>query len=397
MEILLADWIGLLLRWAHVMTGIAWIGTSFYFIWLDASLRQRADSPAGVAGESWQVHGGGFYQVEKYMVAPANLPAELHWFKYEAYFTWLTGIALLIAIYYWSAGSYLIDAGVMELSPTAAILISAGSLAAGWGLYDLACRSPLGTATGRLAVFVFLLTTAAAWGYGEIFSGRAAFLHVGALVGTIMVGNVFFIIIPNQKKTVAALKAGETPDASLGQQAKQRSLHNNYLTLPVILMMVSNHYPLLYAQGRGWVMAAGIVLLGGLVRHWFNSHNSGHKDWTYPFLLPASVIAVVCLAGFSLVRPANEFAGETVTYAEVAPVVRTHCVNCHAARPTDEDFEEPPADLVLQTGAQLRAAAQKVYARVVLSDSMPLGNKTAMTAEERALLGAWIDQGAALE
>ena len=396
MELVLADWIGLVLRWAHVMTGIAWIGTSFYFIWLDASLRKRQDMAEGLAGESWQVHGGGFYQVEKYLVAPAGLPEELHWFKYEAYFTWLTGIGLLIVLYYWSASSFLVDATVMELSPRSAILISAGSLAAGWGLYDLACRSPLGGRTAPLALFVFLLIVLAAFGYGQVFGGRAAFLHVGALIGTIMVGNVFFVIIPNQKKTVAALKAGETPEARFGLQAKQRSLHNNYLTLPVIVTMVSSHYPLLYAQGRGWIMAAGIVLVGGLVRHWFNSHNSGQKDWSFPFLLPGALAGLALLIAVSLVRPANQFAGEALAYADVAPILRARCVSCHAVRPTDGDFDAPPADLVFEQPAQVKAAAQRIYAQTVLSDAMPLGNKTEITPEERALLGAWIDQGAPL-
>jgi uncharacterized membrane protein len=396
MEVVVADWISLALRWAHVMAGIAWIGSSFYFVWLDASLRRTEPAKPGVAGESWMVHGGGFYQVEKYSVAPEHLPKELHWFKYEAYFTWLTGFLLLAIIYYWGAEAYLIDRSMLALSPLVAIAISIGSLIVGWLVYDLLCRSPLGQRSVPLAAAVFLLVVLAALGYGLVFSGRAAFLHAGVFIGTIMVANVFFIIIPNQKKTVAALLAGNSPDPALGVQAKQRSLHNNYLTLPVILMMVSNHYPLLYGGGRGWIMTAGIVLIGGLIRHFFNLRNSGQRDRSLPFLLPAALAVGVFLMAFSAQRPGAHEAG-AVTFAEVETLIRSHCVSCHAARPSDENFDAAPADLVLQSPEQIRANAQRIYAQAVLSDTMPLGNMTEMTAEERQILGAWIDQGAQID
>lgn len=403
MEVAIVDWAGLLLRWAHVMAGIAWIGTSFYFIWLDASLRPSSDAKEGaaakdgVAGEAWMVHGGGFYLAEKYTVAPSRMPAELHWFKYEAYFTWLTGFALLAILYYWGAEAYLIDPSVAALEPWLAVSLSLASLVVGWLIYDLICRSPLGSNTAILAASVFVLIVAVAWGYSHLFSGRAAFLHVGALIGTVMAANVFFVIIPNQKKVVADLVAGRAPEPKLGQQAKQRSLHNNYLTLPVLLMMISNHYPLLYAGGRAWIVAAGVVVVGGLIRHFFNSHNSGVKDRCYPWLIPASALGVVLLVVFTAYRPASDKGGEAVAFAAVQPIIRTHCTACHAVNPTDEDFDAPPADMALELPAQIRQNAQRIYAQAVLSDTMPLGNRTGMTAEERGLLGAWIEQGAPLD
>ena len=397
MEVVIADWAGLLLRWAHVMAGIAWIGTSFYFIWLDASLRRGEAAKEGVAGESWMVHGGGFYLAEKYTVAPERMPAELHWFKYEAYFTWLTGFALLAILYYWGAEAYLIDPSVAALEPWHAVALSLASLAAGWLIYDLICRSPLGGNTAYLAAAVFVLIVAAAWGYSQLFAGRAAFLHVGALIGTVMTANVFFIIIPNQKKVVADLIAARAPEAGLGQQAKQRSLHNNYLTLPVLLMMISNHYPLLYAGGRAWIVAAGVVVVGGLVRHFFNSHNSGVKDRSYPWLIPASTLGVVLLVAFTAYRPASEAPAEAVAFTEVEPIIRIHCTACHALNPTDENFDAPPADMPLERPAQIRQNAQRIYAQSVLADTMPLGNQTGMTDDERQLLGAWIEQGASLD
>ncbi len=394
-EPIIVDWLSLLLRWAHVVAGIAWIGTSFYFIWLDASLRDRGRKAEGVAGETWMVHGGGFYRAEKYGVAPAALPAELHWFKYEAYATWLSGMLLLAVIYYWSAEVFLIDPSVADLSPGLAIVISIGSLAVGWLAYDLLCRSPLGKRTGLLAACVFALVAAAAVAYEQLYSGRAAFLHVGVLVGTIMVGNVFFVIIPNQKKTVAALLAGQSPDPKPGSQAKQRSLHNNYLTLPVIVMMVSNHYPMLYAEGRGPIMAAGIVVAGALIRHFFNLRHGGRKSWSRPLLVPGAAAVVILLLLVSRQDPGDgEVEGAVPTFAEVEVVIRGRCMSCHASRPTDENFEAPPAGLAFDSKGSIRANAQRIYAQTVLSDAMPLGNVTEITPEERQLIGRWVRAGA---
>ncbi|HET6518397.1 MAG TPA: urate hydroxylase PuuD, partial [Geminicoccaceae bacterium] len=246
------DWVNLTVRWLHLIAGIAWIGSSFYFMALDASLRRRAGLPAGVAGEAWQVHGGGFYNMRKYMVAPAELPDELHWFKYEAYFTWISGFVLLWIVYYVGAGIYLIDRSVMDLSPAAATAIGVGSLAVGWVIYDQLCKSRLGGNEALLAAVGFVLLVAATWGYTRVFSGRGAYIHAGALIGTIMVANVFLVIIPNQKKVVASLLAREQPDPALGKQAKQRSAHNNYLTLPVLFAMISNHYPMTFGHRWNW-------------------------------------------------------------------------------------------------------------------------------------------------
>lgn len=390
------EWLGLLLRWAHVMAGIIWIGTSFYFIWLDASLRKCGEAEPGIAGESWMVHGGGFYLVEKYQVAPERLPDELHWFKYEAYFTWITGFLLLAVIYYWGAEAFLINRGVLDLSPAAAIGISVASLAVGWLLYDGLCRSPLGRHAALLAAAVFVVILLAAWGYGAVFSGRAALLHVGALIGTVMAANVFVVIIPNQKKAVAALIAGQVPEPKLGEQARQRSLHNNYLTLPVVLTMISNHYPMLYSEGRLVPVVAGVVLIGGLVRHLVNSLDSDKRDASFLFLIPGAAVALALLVWLTVYRPDAGEGPETVAFAEVQSVVQQRCASCHSAKPTDEDFDAPPAEVAFDTPADIKRHAQRIMAQAVLSDAMPLGNKTAMEESERALLGAWIRQGAPL-
>src|SRR5215813_9937813 len=290
----LVDWISLFLRWAHVMLGIAWIGTSFFFVWLDMSLRANPKAPPGVGGESWMVHGGGFYHAQKYLVAPEALPRELHWFKYEAYFTWVSGFLLLAVVYYLDADAFLIDPQVLPLTPFRAILISLGGLAGGWLLYDALCKSPLGQNTGLLALTVFAMTIAAAYLFTHVFSGRAAFVHIGAFLGTIMSANVFFIIIPNQKKVVADLLAGRKPDPALGQQARQRSLHNNYLTLPVVLMMISNHYPILYDNNYGWAFLIGIFALSFLVRHYANEETAGKpRRQLYWLLGAAAVVGIV--------------------------------------------------------------------------------------------------------
>ena len=297
------DWLNILLRWAHVMLGILWIGTSFFFIWLDASLRRRADEDPGIAGESWMVHGGGFFLAKKYKVAPPELPPELHWFRYEAYFTLLTGLALLVLIYYVGAEAFLIDREKAQISQAWAIMLSAGSLAAGWFIYDAMVKSPLGTKTGPLALAVFVEIALFTFFYHGIFSDRAAFLHTGALIGTIMATSVFAVIIPNQRKVVADLLAGRTPDPALGKQAAQRSLHNNYLTLPVIFMMISNHYPMVFGHPYAPLIALGIVVGGALVRHYFNSADAGRMDWTAKAAIPAAVLVLVALVAVYGYRP----------------------------------------------------------------------------------------------
>lgn len=392
----LMDWLELLLRWAHMMIGIMWIGTSFFFIWLDQSLRKRAFADPGIAGETWMVHGGGFYQTEKYLVAPEKLPEELHWFKYEAYFTWITGFLLMAVIYYFGAETFLIDKSKADFLPWQAITISVVSLIAGWIIYDLICRSPLGQKTGPLALSVFLLIALASWGYTQVFSGRAAFLHIGAFIGTIMAANVFAIIIPGQKKVVADLLEGRQPEAIHGARAKQRSLHNNYLTLPVLFMMISNHYPMTFGHPQAWIIAIGVVIFGGLVRHFFNAYDADDMDWSSRYALPAAGVIILALIIFTSFR-GTSYDGDPVEFAEINPLISKHCVSCHAANPTNENFEEPPKGVVLEAPADIRKYAAQIRAQTVLTETMPLGNETEMTKEERDLLGAWIAQGAKID
>lgn len=394
-DILFQDWINLILRWAHLITGIAWIGSSFYFVWLDLSLRKRPGMDEGVYGEAWMVHGGGFYHVNKWMVAPSSMPPELHWFKYEAYFTWITGFALLVTMYYWSAESYLIDPSVLALTKMDAILIGLGSLFAGWVIYDIICKSAIGKRTDTLAVALFILIMVASYLFTHVFSGRGAFIHVGAMIGTIMAANVFRIIIPNQKKVVASLMAGEKPDPKLGLQAKQRSTHNNYLTLPVLLMMISNHYSMLFSHDQSWLIVGLILIIGGLVRHFFNTRNAGGTGKAIVWQLPAAGVGMAVLAMFASYDPdAVKLADEDIITADHAlAIVQTRCTTCHSANPSDEGFDEAPAGVMFDDLAQIEASAQRILAQAVIGRAMPLGNSTEMTDEERAQLGLWIRAG----
>jgi uncharacterized membrane protein len=389
-DILFQDWINLILRWAHVITGIAWIGSSFYFVWLDLSLRKRPGMDDGVYGEAWMVHGGGFYHVNKWMVAPAKMPDDLHWFKYEAYFTWLTGFALLVTMYYWSAESYLIDPAIMPMTKWDAILTGLISLIAGWFIYDLICKSPIGRKTGTLAVALFIQIMTFAWIYTHVFSGRGAFIHVGALIGTMMAANVFRIIIPNQKKVVASLMAGEKPDPALGLQAKQRSTHNNYLTLPVLAMMISNHYPMTYAHDQAWVVIGLILIVGGLVRHFFNTRNSGGSGKAIAWQLPAAAVFMAILVVFVSYDPSAPRDGDIISSNEAMGIIQTRCAVCHSAHPTEDGFDAAPAGVMFDSLDQVHTNAQRIMAQAVIGKSMPLGNLTEMTDEERARLGQWI-------
>lgn len=393
MEIVIHDWLSLLLRWLHIITAIAWIGGSLFFIWLDLSLRRRDGMSSDVQGETWMVHGGGFYHAEKWLVAPKDLPKELHWFKYESYFTWMSGFALMAVIYYWGAETYLIDNSVMNLSVPMALGISLLGLYGGWVFYDLLCRSPLGKNTGSLAVSVFILLVIAAWGYGEVFSARAAFVHVGAMIGTIMTANVFFIIIPNQKKVVSALTAGKAPDPALGKQAKQRSLHNNYLTLPVLFMMMSNHYPFTYSAEPNWLVAALVIILGGVIRDYFNASHAGGSGNRVRFQWPLAAIIILALIaitnGKSLIAT-NEI-GAVTSDARAVEIVGMHCVSCHATNPQSEYFDTAPLEVTLESKADMVKFAPRIYAQTILSTAMPLGNETGMSQTERDELRIWLD------
>jgi len=387
------DWLSLAIRWLHLAAGIAWIGTSFYFIWLDQSLRARDGLAKGVLGESWSVHGGGFYHVQKYSVAPQDMPPELHWFKYEAYFTWLSGFALLVVLYYFGASSYLIDPTRADLAPIQAIGASVGFLVGSWVIYEALCRSPIGRSVAALAVSLLALILLSAFLLTQIFSDRAAFLHVGALIGTIMSANVFVVIIPNQKKVVADLMAGKAPNPALGAQAKQRSLHNNYLTLPVLLLMVSAHYPMLYSGGAamGWLVIAFIVVIGGIIRHFFNSHHAGRRGVALIWQWPIAALLGIGLAFFISTR-GEDVSATQVTDAKALAITQTHCAGCHAASPTHPAFKAPPGGIILDSLLTLEQHSDKVMAQAVLSQAMPLGNATHMTAKERAELGAWLNR-----
>ncbi len=384
------DWLNLLFRWAHLIVGIGWIGTSFYFIALDLSLRKRDGMKEGVLGTAWEVHGGGFYHVEKFTVAPKELPSDLIWYKWEAYLTWVTGFALLVVQYYFNASAYLIDPAVLKLTPGEAIVISVFSLGAGWLIYDRLCRSAVGGNTPLLAACLFALIMAATYMFTHVYSGRGALIHVGAFIGTIMAVNVFGVIIPNQRKIAASLMAGEAPDPALGAMGKQRSMHNNYLTLPVLLMMVSNHYPMLTGHPHSWLLVALVLIIGAMVRHFLNRHDAGDEFGKFWWALP--VAAVATIIAMVMTAPRDYSGGQAVAGQTALQIVQTHCANCHAAMPSHESFDEAPKEVRLETIADLTRYADLVMQQAVQSDAMPLGNETGMSDDERALLGAWIAQ-----
>ncbi len=404
-----ADWLNLLVRWLHLITGIAWIGASFYFVWLDNSIRPPEPgsdlAKKGVSGHLWAVHGGGFYNPQKYLVAPAQLPPELHWFKWEAYATWLSGVGLLLIVYYFNAQAMMVDKGVADLSGAQAIGVGVGSLVLGWVVYDLLCRSPLGKRDGAFGVVMFVLIVASAWGLSQLLSGRAAYIHVGAMIGTMMVGNVLMLIIPGQRKLVDAMLKGESPDPIHGQKAKQRSVHNNYFTLPVLFIMISNHYAMTYANKYNWLVLGAIIAAAVLIRHFFNLRHKGQANLAYP----AAGVAILAAVAFAIApRPAPKPAPAPVTDAAVAaaPVAATpdiakvqqiiteRCASCHAATPTQPGFAAAPAGIALDTIELTRQHAVKVHQQAVVLKAMPIGNMTNMTDDERALLGAWFAAGA---
>jgi len=389
-DVILA-WVSALLRWTHMVAGIAWIGSSFYFIAADLSLRPRAGLPEGVKGETWQVHGGGFYHIQKYLVAPGHMPEELTWFKWEAYSTWIFGFLLLASTYYAHPALYLIDPSVALLEPWQAVAASLASLAVGWLLYDGICRSPLGRDTRVLTVAVAILVAAASELYLRLFGGRAAYLHVGALVGSLMVGNVFFLIIPNQKKVVAELLAGRQPDPRLGAQAKQRSTHNNYLTLPVLFLMISNHYPMTFGTGHARLVLAGLFVTGFLVRHFFNMKHAGLTP--YRWLWPAAALVMIGTIALTLPAPVARTA-EPVSLTEVQTIVAARCVTCHSANPTFDGIAQAPKGLAFDRPQQIAAHAAEILQQVVVTKAMPLGNVTQMTEQERARIAAWAADGA---
>jgi uncharacterized membrane protein len=382
------DWLNLLTRWLHVIAGIVWVGSSFYFIALDNHLRPPRTAEKGVGGESWEIHGGGFYRIHKYTVAPEELPEPLHWFKWEAYTTWLSGFALLVILYYFHADTYLIDKSVADLSVWEAIAISIGLLAVAWLVYDGLCRV-LGTHPLVLATTLLALLTLAAWGISHLFSGRATYIQIGAMIGTMMVGNVFFVIIPAHRELVRAKEEGREPDPAANARGKLRSVHNNYLTLPVVFTMLSNHFPFTYGHSYSWLILMVLLVIGAWVRHFFNLRHTGRTVWAIPV---SAAIAIAVLA--ILIRPQSESSAGTaaVSFATVHTIVDQRCTACHSQHPTL--VSEAPLGLKLDTPQEIQRYAPDVKGMAVDSTAMPLGNVTKMTKAERQLLGRWIDQGA---
>jgi len=427
------EWLNLSVRWVHMITGVAWIGASFYFVWLENNLN-RVNPKDGLAGDLWAIHGGGIYHLEKYKLAPPTMPDNLHWFKWEAYFTWMSGIALLCVVFYANPTLYLLAPG-SSLSGPEGVLLGLGSLLAGWFIYSFLCDSALGKRPALLGLILFVLLIAAAYGFSKVFSGRGAYLHVGAVIGTIMVGNVFRIIMPAQRALVAAIAENRTPDPALPAKGLLRSRHNNYFTLPVLFIMISNHFPSTYGSQYNWLILAGIAVAAVLVRHYFNTrHNSQKYAWT----LPVGALAMICLAyvtgpkpvatapdvakapaaieyqplpetalggGLKPAAPATPAepatpaaapapAQASIDFDKVHGVIQERCAVCHSAKPTSPLFSTAPAGVMFDTPQQIQQMAPRIQAQAVASQIMPLGNITQMTQQERDLIGTWINQGA---
>lgn len=400
------EWVSFAARWFHVITAIAWIGSSFYFIALDLGLHKHDNLPKGAAGDEWQVHGGGFYHIQKYMIAPEKMPENLVWFKWEAYSTWLSGFVLLALVYYLGAELYLVDPNVLDITPTTGILISLASIGFGWIVYDLLCKSPIGNDNTRLMVLLYFVLVAMAWGYTQVFTGRAAFLHLGAFTGTIMSANVFFIIIPNQKKVVADLLAGKSPDPALGMQAKQRSTHNNYLTLPVIFLMLSNHAPLAFATEFNWVIASLVFLMGVTIRHYFNTKHArkGNPTWTW---LATTILFIIImwlstvpkvLVGEDETAKLTNYEQQFVSathFEQVRDTVLGRCSMCHASEPVWDGIIAAPKGVLLETDAQIAKNAKAIYLQSGRSHAMPPANITFMEESERKVVIQWYNEAIA--
>jgi uncharacterized membrane protein len=394
------DWLSFAVRWLHVVTSIAWIGSSFYFVALDLGLRQRPGMPVGAFGEEWQVHGGGFYHIQKYLVAPAEMPEHLTWFKWESYATWLSGFAMLCVVYYAGADLFLIDPNVLAMSVPTGILLSLATIGVGWVVYDLLCRSPLGRSDTGLMLVLYGVLVFIAWGLTHLFTGRAAFLHLGAITATIMSANVFMVIIPNQKIVVADLIAGRKPDPKYGKIAKQRSLHNNYLTLPVLFLMLSNHYPLAFATQFNWVIASLVFIIGVLIRHYFNTMHARKGNPTWIWLAAAVLFVVIIWLSTAPKVLTGEVKASSTAQVYIAsahfPAVRDtvlgRCSMCHAQEPSYEGIYHAPKGVMLDTDAGIAGQAREIYLQAGRSHAMPPANVTHITDKERALLVAWFEE-----
>jgi len=386
------EWLNLIVRWAHVVLGIAWIGASFYFIFLENSLNRTENLRDELAGNLWAIHGGGFYYVEKYKTAPQVLPKHLHWFKYEAYFTWLTGFVLLTLVYFMNAKALMIDKSVSDISEKTAIVIGLVTLLFGWFIYDGMCKTSLLQKKKLFALLGFIIVVLISFLLSKILSGRAAFMLMGALLGTIMAGNVFFCIIPSQKALVAAAKANLPVNPELGKIAGLRSLHNNYITLPVVFIMISNHFPTTFGSSFNWAVLAGLTLVSTAVRHYHNLYEKGQRtSWLLPFAA-IGLIALVFVTAPVPKKSAKDM--PPVSFSSIQPIIQNRCVNCHSANPTDDVNKTAPNGIMFDTPEQIKSHSDRILVRAVQTKTMPQGNKTGMTEEERELVRVWIEQGA---
>ena len=388
----LFEWMNLVVRWIHITFGIAWIGASFYFVFLENALNRTKNVRDELAGNLWAVHGGGFYYVEKYKVAPKEIPKDLHWFKYEAYFTWLSGFCLLAIVYYFNANSYLIDPEVLDIEPLSAIAISITSLIVGWVLYDQICKK-LANNKVVFTLLITLLLVVFAWFYSQVFSGRAAYIHFGAMIGTLMAANVFFVIIPGQKRMVAAAKKGLAPNPEDGKAAFIRSYTNNYFTLPVLFVMISNHFPSTFGNEYQWIVLIGITLGSAGIKHYLNLRE---KEQLSVWVFPISVLILLAVAlGTAPAKPNFEDCKEAVTLEQVSTIIQNRCTTCHSANPTDVVWKVAPNGVKYDTPEQIYNLKDKIFQRAVVSKNMPFNNnQTGMTQEERDMINCWINQGA---
>lgn len=387
----LMEWLNIIIRLMHITFGIAWIGASFYFVWLENALNRKDNVRDELAGNLWAVHGGGFYYLEKYKVAPKEIPKSLHWFKYEAYFTWLSGFCLLFVVYYFNASAFLIDKNVLDISPVAGISIGIGSFIVAWFIYHIMCKTPLVKRGVWFALVGFIVATGFAYFYTQVFSSRAAYIHFGAMIGTLMVGNVFFVIIPSQKAMVKAAKEGKPLNPALGKFALMRSIHNNYFTLPVLFVMVSNHFPSTFGSPYPWIILMVISLGTAGVKHWLNLKDKGELNM---WVLPVSILILFAAAYMSAPKPLDTDCKKEVSIAEVNAIVERRCKSCHSSQPTDDVFTSAPNGVMYNTPQDILRMKDKIMQRVVVTKSMPQNNKTNMTEEERQMISCWIQQGA---
>lgn len=386
----LQEWLELSLRWGHLTVGIAWIGASFYFNWLENRLERQAAAGNAIEGDLWAIHGGGFYHVQKYSLAPARLPTQLHWFKWEAYFTWFTGLALLALIFYADANVFLLDQTVAEITPWQGVIIGIASLAISWIFYDLLCRSAFATRTRLLALIIFAYFCLLAILLCNTFSGRGAFVHVGAAIGTIMVLNVMAVIIPSQKSLVRAMQSGSERDAALGQAALTRSRHNNYFTLPVLFIMICSHYPSTFSAEWNWLILIGIAIAGIVVRHYFNvRHLPGTKWWL--LVLGAGIFAAIAVVTVPKTS-VNPNALGSVSFDTVRGIVHERCTVCHSAAPIHAGFQVAPNGITMDTDTQINELAARIFTTAVATRSMPIGNLSKMTEDERSTIAVWYTQ-----